>query len=214
MKALSKEEMRKLDLEGIELLGIERLMESAGKGIAEIYDKEVGEKRVAVIAGKGNNGADGICAARYLKNKGYEVGILLIGEGNEEVKKQLSFDKFRIISKEEVKEFDAIIDGLFGYNFRGELKGEYKEIVELINSLNKRVLAIDLPSGIDADKGKVGIAVKAEITVCLCALKKGLLEEKAREYAGKIIVEDIGIPSWIYEKNNAEIWFGEVESFN
>ncbi len=211
MEILDKERMRTLDRKAIELVGVERLMESAGKSIAHVYEKEIGKKRIGVIAGKGNNGGDALCAARYLKNKGYDVKVVLVGEGNENVKEQLRFGRFEVVEKEELKGVDAIIDGIFGYNFRGKAEGEYKEIIEYVNELGKEVLVVDLPSGIDADKGKEEVAIKAKVTVCLGALKKGLFLENARENVGKIVVVDIGIPDWIYREEGLEVWFGEVE---
>ena len=212
MKALGKEKMRILDKKAIELLEVQRLMESAGKSIAEVYEKEIRKRRVGVVAGKGNNGGDALCAARYLKNKGYEIKVVLVGEGNENVKEQLRFGKFEVVEKEKLKEVDAIIDGIFGYNFRGRAEGEYKRIIEYTNGLGKDVLAVDLPSGIDADKGKEGAVIKAKVTVCLGALKKGLLLENAKESVGKIIVVDIGIPDWIYKEEGIEVWFREIKT--
>ena len=196
MKFLNYEEIKALDEEAIALLGVERLMESAGKAIAEAYAENIGEREVCVVAGPGNNGADAVCAARYLKNWGYAVSIFLAfpEKVKGELAKQLSLSKFSI--SDEVG--NSIIDGLFGYGFRGQLSEELEETVERMNEASS-VLSIDLLSGIGANGERAKAYVKDTLTVALAWPKEGNRE------CSRLLVADIGIPAEIYEKRGLDV---------
>ncbi len=97
-----------------------------------------------------------------------------------------------------LKNYDLIIDALLGTGTKGEIRGMYADIINLINKSRKPDVAVDVPSGLDADTGKpLGICIKAKITVTMARIKKGFLKKTAKKYTGKIIVAYIGIPKKI-----------------
>lgn len=213
MKIITAEEMKELDRRAIEDLGIPSLtlMENAGKSVAQEALSLGNPSKTLVICGKGNNGGDGFVAARYLALKKLEVKVILIGK-EEEVKPDPKINLYRLrehrvevyecpdlksfeLIKEEMKKSDLVIDALFGIGLRSDLKTPYYEIITYLNSLKKPILAVDVPSGLDATTGNVlGAAVKAEKTVTFAAMKKGLVEGEGSIYAGEVKVVDIGIP--------------------
>jgi len=213
MKIVTAEEMQELDRRAIEKLHIPsiNLMENAGKAVAEEALSFPVSSKILVICGKGNNGGDGFVAARYLAIKRRDVKILLIGR-MDEVKHdpkinvyKLKAQKVEVVAcpdlnsfndfKEEMKDYDVIIDALFGIGLKTELKSPYSDIITYLNSLKSHIIAVDVPSGLDATTGKVlGAAVKAERTVTFAAVKKGLVEGEGPKYAGEVKVADIGIP--------------------
>ncbi len=185
-----------------------RLMEAAGKSIADIVSSQVDPQRagrVLVLMGRGGNGGDALVAARYLDSRGYSVEVLpayrpeLISSPDTRV-------NYEIVSRIEtikihrpgtlsaIEDAGVIIDGLLGTGVRGELREPIKSLVVEANKVGDAFkVAIDTPTGVDPDTGIVhGVAFKADITVSFHDVKQGLL--KAREYTGKIIVANIGIP--------------------
>lgn len=210
--------MKAIDQAAILDYGIPRLalMENAGRGVAEVAMDLVRRGGfpapcVFILCGSGNNGGDGMVAARYLQNKGRKVQIALLGLP-ERLKEDAKI-QFQIISKmkipyQEIKEpLDAprlitqirnsslVLDAVFGVGLDRPVSDFYKKIFELINQSMANVLSVDLPSGIHADTGQImGAALKAKVTATLALPKKGLFEGKGPEYAGRICVVDIGIP--------------------
>ncbi len=223
MKLVTREEMRELDRRTIEEIGILGLvlMENAGRGTAQIIKKRFGpeKKKVAIFCGRGNNGGDGLVVARYLKNWGWSVKVYLLSEKEKitgdakvnlevwlkmggELKEILNEEELHLI-KEEIEKFDLIVDALLGTGLKDEVKGISKEAIHLINALGKPVIAIDVPSGIDATSGKVlGVAVKATLTATFGLPKIGLLIHPGLEYTGELFVVDISIPQVLVEEMN------------
>jgi NAD(P)H-hydrate epimerase len=220
MKLVTREEMRELDRRTIEEIGILGLvlMENAGRGTAQIIKKRFGpeRKKVAILCGRGNNGGDGFVVARYLKNWGWKVKVYLLSEkekitgdakANLEVWLKMGGELKEIRNeeelwsiKEELQHFDLIVDALLGTGLKDEVKGILKEAIQLINALGKPVIAIDIPSGIDATTGKVlGVAVKATLTVTFGLPKIGELIHPGLEYTGELYVVDISIPQVLVE---------------
>ena len=213
MKALTAAQMQALDQKAIRDYGIPSLllMENAGRGIAEIIFQTVKGKQVLIFAGKGNNGGDGFVVARHLFNRAYSVKVLLFTEP-EQLKNDAA-QNFKIISRmgipwEQVNEktpdtfmlsaamnADILVDSLFGVGLNAEVTGIYKKAIEAINQSNRAVIAVDIPSGLNADTGEIlGCAVKAAVTATLGCPKQGLLQGHGPEYSGKICVVDISIP--------------------
>lgn len=203
-------EMREIDRKAAEVFGTPTLdlMENAGKGLAKVIQKHYpATKRVAIFCGKGNNGGDGLVAARYLSGKANVVVFLLCGKNEISGNARVNLDKFKgklfeITEEEEFKKTisgaakaDIIVDAILGTGLKSELSLPYRSIVEGINSLGKRVIAVDIPSGIDSDTGQImGAAVKAEMTITFGIPKVGLYLFPGCDYAGKIEVIDIGFP--------------------
>lgn len=224
MKSVTTKQMKALDRAAIERCGIPSLilMENAGRGIADLAEKMLSGRKgtarrartVLVICGKGNNGGDGMVAARHLTNRGFKVKVVLLGKPNELTDDaKINYGivrKMRIPVKVitsnvgarhaaplhmRIKKSDLVIDAIFGVGLTRPVEGVYREAISLINSCRKPVLAVDIPSGLDSDKGKaLGVAVRAKMTGTLAVLKRGLVAGDGPAYAGKIKVIDISIP--------------------
>lgn len=213
INGLTREEILRIEKETEEKYGISRqvLMENAGRCIAEVTrDRcaEIDEKRVYVFSGKGNNGGDGFVAARYLFNMGTDVKVFYFG--SPETFTKISFTNYKILCKMDIgcfsledenvtdldlKNADVIVDALFGTGVKGEIGGPAAELITLMNGSGRFTICADIPSGLDADTGKVcGIAVKGNVTVSFGFAKKGFYLNSGQEYCGEIVVADIGFP--------------------
>ena len=189
------------------------LMENAGSAVAKVISENFTKnKRVCILSGSGNNGGDGMVAARHLASMGYLVNLVLavppqlikteearenwkiIRNMKESVKTTYirSPDDLKVV-KEIIKNSDIIVDALLGTGIAGELRYPYKDLVDIINDSKKEVVSVDVPTGLNPLTGQpLGTAVKASITVTFYKPKPGLT--KAPNYTGKIIVASIGIP--------------------
>ncbi len=189
------------------------LMENAGAAVAKVISENfTKDKRICVLSGSGNNGGDGMVAARHLASMGYMVNLVL-AVPPQLIKTEEARENWKIIRnmkesvkttyisspvdletvKEIVKNSDIIVDALLGTGITGELRYPYKELVEIINDSKKEVVSVDIPTGLNPLTGQpLGTAVKASITVTFYKQKPGLT--KAPKYAGKIIIASIGIP--------------------
>jgi NAD(P)H-hydrate epimerase len=161
------------------------LVERAGHAVAWHVRRALGGvygRRVVVVCGKGNNGADGRVAARVLRGWGVGVDEFHLADG-------IDFDAFdRALERNPL-----VVDAMYGTGFRGTLEGDSAEVVERVPPLVD-VVAVDIPSGVDGLTGAAaGAHVSADSTVCVAALKPGLLFEPGRSLAGVVRVVDIGI---------------------
>ena len=220
MIVLKPEEMAAVDQASIkagfpELL----LMETAGRGVAEEAARLIGSAgagEVLLLIGKGNNGGDGLVAARWLDMWGYRVRVLLLWPGTE--LKGSTGVNYRLCCLRglDLIEYDRdedrltglseravlIIDAMLGTGIKGKVREPVASIVDLINRSGKRILALDLPSGLDAGSGKVpGQAVRADLTVTIAYPKLGLLLDPGRNYVGKLRVVDLGVPAKYAEQS-------------
>lgn len=218
-KALSVLQAQQIDRFAIQKLGIPSvvLMENAGRLTAGEILKIIGvrplrgltPKAVIIFCGSGNNGGDGFVVARHLWASGVRVKVFLIG--NPKNLKQDSAINFKILKKlkcpveniqnvnkkvlTELRRATLIVDAIFGIGLSRPVGEPYRSIIHAINQARKPVVAVDVPSGMDATTGKVlGACVKATCTVTFAVLKKGFLTVQGRRYVGKVIVADIGIP--------------------
>ncbi|MBQ9035955.1 MAG: NAD(P)H-hydrate epimerase [Erysipelotrichaceae bacterium] len=206
---LTASQSKKADIIAIEERGIDSLwlMENASRAVAE-YISEHYEGKVLVISSVGNNGADGLCVARLLINKGYEVETLVIGnieKATWEFKHQLSalneLNGVVHFNETEIPEHDICVDGLFGIGLRRNIEGSYAEVIEKLNKYPSKKVAIDVPSGLNGDNGQImGIGLKTDVTVTFGKIKTGMVNGQGPEYCGKIIVCDIGIPEDVYSE--------------
>lgn len=171
---------------------------------------------VWALCGTGNNGADGVAAARMLALKGYSVTIIIAGDphkGTKEFHVQKEIAKKLDMAVVEWKDFlpgrcDLLIDGVFGVGLTREVAGEYREILEAVKKIGPgTVVAVDMPSGIHSTTGQVmGIALKADVTVTFGYEKLGGVLFPGREYCGKVVVEDIGFPPVSLKKAEPFAW--------
>ncbi|RLJ05142.1 MAG: NAD(P)H-hydrate epimerase [Candidatus Aenigmatarchaeota archaeon] len=206
MCAVTVNEMKKIERISEEMgVSREKLMENAGKQIAKCVKRFFPSKqKILVVAGKGNNGGDGLVAARYLKRFGKNVKVI-VSEKPE--KKSLGFRQMQRLKGVEIevynkkalrkalKETDLIIDAIIGYGLKGEPKGKAAEMIKEINNSGKPVLSVDVPSGLNADTGKPGNpCIKADATVTLGFLKTGFKSSQAKKFTGTVYTADIGIP--------------------
>jgi ADP-dependent NAD(P)H-hydrate dehydratase / NAD(P)H-hydrate epimerase len=208
MKVVTAEEMRIIDEKTMEHYGITgtTLMERAGLAVADricgLFDKG----KVIVLSGGGNNGGDGIVAARILFSRGWNVKVLLMTK--EEKLGPGCLEQFRIAGKIGVPvEFRAvlnrrdlhsavIVDALLGTGLNQPVTQPLSEVISFLNNSEATVISIDIPSGISSDDGQVrGIAVSADYTVTFGLPKIGHFLHPGAEYTGRLFVENIGFPA-------------------
>jgi NAD(P)H-hydrate epimerase len=215
---LSRDEVRAFDSWAINELGVPGvvLMENAGRSCAELIKEKLAglaEPKVCIFCGTGNNGGDGYVIARHLLNSDFRVVVVIVGDrrrvkGDAKMNldiltslgqpiEELSLSASDVAEKVGgvTGDTDMIVDSLFGTGLKGDLSGEYRQLVETINAQNRSVLAVDIPSGLDCDSGQpLGAAVRAAYTVTFAAVKKGFASSgRVYEYTGEIYVASIGV---------------------
>jgi NAD(P)H-hydrate epimerase len=211
---LSREEARELDRRASEEFGIPSivLMENAGRGAAELLVRLGVHGPVTVCCGKGNNGGDGFVIARHLDIQGVPVRVYLFGLPEEltpdagtnyRILERAGFPRHVFPGKEvdgaalrqELAGAEWVVDALFGTGLKGPVRPPYDQVIGAINDSPARVLAVDIPSGLDCDTGlPLGPTVRARHTATFLALKKGYTNPEAREWLGQVHVVDIGVP--------------------
>ncbi|HEY7150397.1 MAG TPA: NAD(P)H-hydrate dehydratase [Solirubrobacterales bacterium] len=199
--------MRAADSWAIDERGIPslELMEAAGAAVAEAAGDVAGTGPARVVCGKGNNGGDGLVAARRLAEAGYEVETLLLWPAGELSRdSNANLERFGgSVQEVGAGEVSAVLDGsgvvvdaIFGTGFSGAPRAPADAAVEAINACGAPVVAADIPSGVDASTGEVaGAAVRAAITVSFHAAKLGHWIAPGKAHAGGLRVAAIGIPS-------------------
>jgi len=191
------------------------LVSASGSHVAKCGNKQ---DRILAVCGTGNNGADGIAAARILSLRGYEADILLVGEEEKAsvmAKQQFAIARnlgISIYNNIEIAEYTIIIDAIFGIGLSREVAGIYKDIIEEINSDKHIVFSVDIPSGLSADTAKpMGTAIKADYTITFGLNKIGLLLYPGCEYAGEVTVADIGFPKKAVDSVNSRYFIYGVK---
>lgn len=218
MKVVTAHTMQEIDRQAIEEFGISglELMESAGQSCMDAIISGFGPTgRAAIIAGKGNNGGDGYVIARLLRQAGWRVSVYVLAE-----RSRISGDAATNLEKlpldsvafcphegqlagrymDEIARADVIVDAMLGTGLSSDVRGVYREAVEIINASGRPVLAVDIPSGIHGTTGSIlGDAVRASVTVTFAIAKLGHVLFPGAEYTGRLIVADIGIPPNVME---------------
>jgi NAD(P)H-hydrate epimerase len=215
LKPKTAEELREIDHRCVWDYKIPTLilMEHAGKGAAQVaMEMNPNRRQAVVITGKGNNGGDGFVVARFLRLWNVPVKIWIIGsEGyrkssapwyNHQIAKHMGIPIAHMMNESQMPELrkdlntaGLIVDAMLGIGLSGEVREPYKGIIQLINESGNRVLAIDVPSGLNADTGEpMGTAVRATRTVTFVAPKPGFETEPGSEHCGEVTVQDIGVP--------------------
>ena len=190
--------MRAIDAWAIGERGVAslELMERAGEAVATEAARMAPQGLITVLAGKGNNGGDGLVAARLLREGGREVAVLLTGEPAGDALhnlERLPGPSPLALATGMPAATVLVIDALLGTGATGAPHGQIAEAIAMSNAAP--VLAVDVPSGVDASTGEVaGVAVHAQATVTFHAAKPGLAIEPGRAHAGRVVVVDIGIP--------------------
>lgn len=221
-EALTRAEVRRVDEIAIRTLGIAgiQLMENAGAGIAELLLSSGVQGKVTICCGAGNNGGDGLVVARHLRAADVAVQVLLFAEPNRLrgdaalayrplADADVPVRTVMTAGHDEITQFltgsSWIVDALLGTGAAGLPRPPYCEAIRAINTAGAggvKVLAVDLPSGLDADAGKpfrdetgkYGPCVKADVTATMVARKIGFDHPSAREFTGDLVVIDIGVP--------------------
>lgn len=197
------------------------LMENAGRNTAELLRKQSVNGPVVICCGKGNNGGDGFVIARHLENAGCDVRVLLFADPDD--LKGDAATNFRILQaaktpvnafgkdvdldklKVELSQADWIVDALLGTGMTGEIREPYAGVIDAINAAGKKVLAVDVPSGLDCDTGEpLGTSVRASVTATFVARKLGFDNADSQQWTGEVHVIDIGVPKKLLENVSAD----------
>ncbi|MGH8700896.1 MAG: NAD(P)H-hydrate epimerase, partial [Burkholderiales bacterium] len=196
-------EIREIERAALAQPSSQPLMERAGLAVAEYARELMGdkEKRILLLAGPGNNGGDALVAARHLKQWWFDVTVVYPGAEAklpENGKAALAAWKTAGGAVHEsipaARHWDLVVDGLFGIGLERPLEGPCAELVNLTNASGSRVLAIDIPSGLHADSGRVlGCAVRAHHTLTFIGLKPGLLTLDGPDHAGEARLDTLGV---------------------
>jgi hydroxyethylthiazole kinase-like uncharacterized protein yjeF len=233
MKVATAEQMQELDRKAIEAYRIPGivLMENAGRGATEVISKafpDIDRRKIAIVAGKGNNGGDGFVIARHLMNQGVSVKVFLLtdpkalredAETNFRIFHHMKGEVISVPSskdyqkvKKDMEKFDLLIDGIFGTGLDAEIRGYYREVIDHLNTLGKPIVAIDIPSGLDANTGKpLGTAIRASLTVTFGLPKVGHLISPGLDYVGDLKIIDIGIPRGLVDEEKIQTHLLEYE---
>ena len=215
---MSRDEVRAVDRWAIEQVGAPGvvLMENAGRSCAERVKERlqgVEAPKVCVFCGTGNNGGDGYVIARHLLNADFGITVVICGRRekvagdarvNLDILERLGHSvdligpdepDVALRVREAAGRSDMIVDALFGTGLQGPLRGDYRILIETINSLEIPILAVDIPSGLDCDTGQpLGAAIRAACTVTFVAVKKGFeVGPDAADYTGQVYVASIGV---------------------
>src|SRR4051812_48897835 len=199
----SAAEMRATDAYAIDERGVPSLdlMERAATGLADVVAARVGSGPIRIVVGKGNNGGDGLAAARILRERGHEVDVLATGDMSElrgDAKANLDglpgnppadFDAARLAGS------GAIVDAMLGTGFEGEPREPIAGAIAAMNEQDCAVIGCDMPSGVNAATGEVeGRAVRCDATATFHGTKIGLHVAPGKWHAGELAVVEIGIP--------------------
>lgn len=215
MRVCTVQEMRDCDRRAVESLGLstEILMENAGHAVCEVARKEFGVagRRFIVVCGGGNNGGDGLVAARLLHSLGAGVRVtLLVDEAaiggaartNLQAAMRCGVPIQKIQTADDLylgRSCDVVVDAIFGTGLSRRPEGLQAEVIERINEAALPILAVDVPSGVDGDNGATpGSAVRATCTVTFGLPKRGNLLAPGRELCGKLYVSYISFPPSLY----------------
>ncbi|WP_079909558.1 NAD(P)H-hydrate dehydratase [Paenibacillus sp. 32352] len=210
MFVVTNQEMRTIDAYAIETIGIPSmvLMENAGRAVADEVTAYSGGKlrRWAILVGKGNNGGDGVVAARHLIEAGMDPTVIYIedpaGWKGESAAQSAIAARFGVPSQIyqsgsiDWRDYDGIVDALLGTGSRGKPRESYAQLILEANASGLPIIAVDIPSGLDADTGEVhDPCIEAERTVALAFTKRGLEQYPGAGQAGEVVVRPIGIVS-------------------
>lgn len=203
LRVLNGTQMQETDRYTIEQMGMSSmvLMEKAAEAVVSIVLKETTDRdRILIVCGSGNNGADGVAAARMLHLKGRHAALFLAGNQKHLTKESVLQWQIAgnygvdVVNNPQWTEYTVIIDAMFGTGLSREVSGKYAEIIRKINRSPAKVYAVDIPSGIHAGTGQVlGEAVNADCTVTFAFYKAGCLLYPGASFCGKLILSDVGI---------------------
>ncbi len=223
MKLANVAEMRFMDNFAMEKLAIseEILMENAGLAAVNLLQKEIGirDKKFVIFCGSGNNGGDGLVVARLIHSNGGMPKVFLLGDRkkyrgaaktNLDIIGKLPIDVIKLAAaldaRREVLHCDAVIDAIFGTGLDREIKGLPADVIELINSCRRKIISLDIPSGVNGNTGKImGVAVQADYTVTFGLPKIGNMLYPGYELCGKLFLTHISFPPALYNRSELQV---------
>ena len=225
LPCLTREQVRYVDQYAMEFLEIPGmvLMENAGRGCVDLLNEQPGSGPVLILCGPGNNGGDGWVIARHLQVHGRKVAVALFcqpekyrGDArlNWKIAQNLHIPIVELSPEDPVdvwqsqlsdafsgQKLEWIVDALLGTGASGPLRDPFPAVIHTANALQGRRMAIDLPSGLDAEKGVVQQPIfKADLTATFVAAKPGLLCKESSSWVGALHVLDIGLPTNAIER--------------
>lgn len=207
MKELDRTAIEDWKIPSLDLM--ERAAEAVAKRVLKIEAQTEGNRRITIFCGPGNNGGDGIAAARLLMQSGCKVCIYLVGDREKMTPDARSMEQKLMTAGGELKDYGpdssaqqkwiessvCMVDALFGVGLKRPITGDFLAAVRQMNRVSCPVISCDIPSGIDGDTGKIlGEAVRADHTVTFTCSKYGLEQGEGKRYAGTVEVAQIGIP--------------------
>jgi NAD(P)H-hydrate epimerase len=211
--SMTRKQVRAFDQHAIDVWKIPGvvLMENAGLACAQTALSMLAdprESRVCVFCGTGNNGGDGYVIARHLFNRGLHVHVVVLGDMAKvtgDARTHLTILKRldvavkalapdQVTASEWLASSDLLIDALLGTGLKGTVREPYRQLIEIINGAHTPILAVDIPSGLDCDRGvPLGVAIKADRTVTFVATKAGFQNPEAAHFTGQVTVASIGV---------------------
>ena len=224
---ISTDQMREVDRAMVEDYGILllQMMENAGRALAYLargrfLGGDARGRSVGVVAGRGGNGGGGLVCARRLHGWGADVRVWLTAEVSRLddvarrqacILQRMGVPVETVNTEARLPPTDVIIDALIGYGLSGPTRGATGALIQAGNSHAAPVLALDVPSGVDADAGTVhDPAVAADATLTLALPKRGLRSEAARKYVGDLYLADIGVPLGLYSRPPLRLDVGDL----
>lgn len=218
--AVTVDQIQRLDRLAIDKHGIPSLvlMENAGRAVAEetrALLRRASRRRVLIVCGTGNNGGDGFVAARHLVNADADVSVYCVGRPKD-LKPDAAINykilrncrcPIRFVRRNnsllirEIRRADIIVDALFGVGLNRDIGEPFRSLIEAIKHAGKKIVAVDIPSGLDGTTGRVhGVCVKATTTITFSLSKKGFYRGEGPKVVGKVVVADIGIPRLLFSR--------------
>jgi NAD(P)H-hydrate epimerase len=236
MRLVKTFEMQEMDRMTIQNLGIPGavLMENAARGATRIFMDHfefLKDIHVIILCGSGNNGGDGYVMARYLKEAGVAVTVMVLSEFkkifgdariNLDVIQRMGIEileipdiKKWVKARRMMRACSVIIDGILGTGLNSPVRGLYRKVIEEVNSLDKPVMSVDIPSGLNADTGQImGVAIKADLTVTFGFPKIGQLVFPGAAVVGRLARIDIGIPESLAQQIPKSAMMPEPDDFH
>ncbi len=236
MRLVKASEMQEMDRVSIHESGISGvvLMENAARGATRIFLEHFNpppNSQILILCGRGNNGGDGYVMARYLHQKGLKVTVIVLskmnlitGEAliNLDIIRNMAIDVLETPDKKSFERVmdlvggcDFLIDGIIGTGLNSPVRDFFGEVIEAINGSAKPIMAIDIPSGLNADTGQImGVAVKADLTVTFGFPKVGQVIYPGYDYVGRLARIDIGITDEAIAKVPAQYHLTEPVDFD
>lgn len=223
MKIAGVDEMRSMDRYAIDHLGIaeETLMENAGLAAVGVLQSKIGlhDKKFVIFCGSGNNGGDGLVIARLLHSRNSRVKVFLLSDSekfqgaaktNFTIMTRLPIEVVKLenamTAKKDLAHCDAVIDAILGTGLDRPVAGLAADVITLINKSKKKVLSLDIPSGVNGNTGEVmGAAVKADYTVTFGLPKIGNMLYPGFELGGELFVSRISFPPSLYDKDDLRV---------